>query len=150
MLTTDLNSDYSDMLSLLLQHQVEFMLIGAYALAIYGIPRSTGDIGLFIKCSPENARKVHAALIEFGAPVDPMNPSYLAHYGNMLQIGVAPCRIDLITHIDGVIFSEAKSEMALWDGLEIPVISQEYFKKNKRASARPKDLADILALEKNA
>jgi len=142
-----LNSDYREMLSLLLKYKVEFMLIGAYALAHYGSPRSTGDIDFFVECSPDNSKKIYSALAEFGAPVGSIDDKYLATYGNMFQIGVAPCRIDIITQIDGVIYTDVKKIYALVDGLEIPVISKDDFIKNKKAAGRLKDLADVEALE---
>lgn len=104
-----LNSDYRDMLSLLVKYDVEFMLIGAYALAVYGVPRSIGDIDFFVQCSVENARKIYAALVEFGAPIAAGDAEYLSHYGNMYQLGVAPCRIDLTTQIDGLVYEDAKT-----------------------------------------
>lgn len=142
-----LNSDYKEMLLLLLKHKVDFMLIGAYALAFYGSPRATGDIDFFVECSPENSRKIFAALIEFGAPVSTIDDQYLAHHSNIFQIGVAPCRIDIITKIDGVEYSTVVKNFIQVDGIEIPVISKEDFIKNKRAAGRLKDLADIDALE---
>jgi hypothetical protein len=142
-----LNSDYKEMLLLLQKYDVEFMLIGAYALAYHGVPRSTGDIDFFINCTPENSQKVYRALVEFGAPVSEIDELYLAQYGNMFQIGVAPCRIDLITQIDGVLYSNANKVDVEIEGIVIPVISKSDFIKNKRAAGRHKDLADIESLE---
>ena len=123
------------------------MLIGAYALAYYGSPRSTGDIDLFVKCSSDNSKKIYAALVEFGAPVSSIDDQYLANYSNMIQIGVAPCRIDIITKIDGVEYSSVVKIYAQVDDIVIPVISKDDFIKNKRAAGRLKDLADIEALQ---
>ena len=145
-----LNSDYRDMLSLLVKHDVEFMLIGAYALAVHGVPRSTGEIDFFVECSVANARKIHAALVEFGAPISSSDAEYLSRYGNMYQVGVAPCRIDVITQIDGVTYEEVRTQLVTVDGIEMKVISKEDFIKYKRAAGRMKDLADIEALESGA
>ena len=85
-----LNPDYKEMLLLLKKHDVDFILIGAYALAFHGVPRSTGDIDFFVKCSVENSKKIISALIEFGAPVKNIETDYLSRFGNMFQVGVAP------------------------------------------------------------
>jgi predicted nucleotidyltransferase len=142
-----LNPDYKEMLLLLKKYDVDFVLIGAYALAFHGIPRSTGDIDFFVKCSVENSKKIFLALIEFGAPVKDIEVNYLSRYGNMFQIGVAPCRIDLITQIDGLRYEEVKFENAMVDGVELKIISREDFIRNKKAAGRLKDLADIESLE---
>lgn len=142
-----LNADYKEMLLLLTKHDVDWMLVGAYALAFHGVPRSTGDIDVLVKCSPDNARKIHSALIEFGAPVKAVEPEFLAVYGNMLQIGVAPCRIDVITHIDGLRYEDISVVTAEIDGCRMKIISRADFIKNKRAAGRNKDLADIDSLE---
>ena len=142
-----LNPDYKEMLLLLKKYDVDFLLIGAYALAFHGVPRSTGDIDFFVKCSIANSKNIFSALTEFGAPVKDIESEYLSRYGNMFQIGVAPCRIDLITQIDGLLYEDVKFENAMVDGVEIKIICRDDFIRNKKASGRLKDLADIESLE---
>ena len=142
-----LNSDYKEMLLLLKKYDVDFLLIGAYALAFHGVPRSTGDIDFFVKCSVANSHKIFLALTEFGAPVKDIETDYLSRYGNMFQVGVAPCRIDIITQIDGLLYEDVKFENATVDGVEIKIISRDDFIRNKKAAGRLKDLADIESLE---
>jgi hypothetical protein len=142
-----LNPDYAEMLSLLIANRVEFMVIGAYTLAYHGHPRATGDIDIFVRCSDGNSRNIHRALSAFGAPVADLDPAYFAQPGNYFQIGVAPCRIDILNEIDGVRFDDAASEQVSIDGLTLPVIAKADFIRNKRAAGRPKDLADLASLE---
>ena len=95
-----LNPDYKDMLSRLLANTVDFILVGAYALAVHGYPRATADIDIFIKPDPLNARKVYQCLEEFGAPLENVTIEDFAVPGTIFQIGVEPRRIDLITEIE--------------------------------------------------
>lgn len=139
-----LNQDYKDMLSLLLGHGVEFLLVGAYALAAHGFPRATADIDIFIKPSKENAKRLFKALIEFGAPLESINPSDFEEPGTIFQIGVKPRRIDLITEIDGLSFDDAKEDREKIDieGLSIPIISKSKLIINKMATGRERDRLD--------
>ena len=108
-----LNSHYRDILSQLSEKKVKFLLVGAYAMAFHGYPRSTMDIDLLVKPDPENARLVLQALDDFGAPVEGLSVEDLQKEGLIFQIGVAPCRIDILTSIDGIKFEDAytRSEM---------------------------------------
>ncbi len=140
-----LNSDYREMLQCLLDEEAEFLVVGAYAMAAHGVPRATGDIDLWVRANPDNARRVFRALARFGAPLAGTDPLEFAAPGMVFQIGVAPRRIDILTGIDGVSFEEAVGErlLACIDGLEIPVLSLDRLIANKRASGRPKDLLDL-------
>ncbi len=140
-----LNPDYKEMLSILLEEEVEFVLVGAYALAAHGLPRATGDIDIFVKASPENSKKVARSLKTFGAPMAEVSEEDFRKPGIIFQIGVAPRRIDLITEIDGVTFDEAAedSEEVEIECLKVPVISKAKLIKNKQASGRPQDKADV-------
>jgi hypothetical protein len=139
-----LNQDYKDMLSLLLENDVEFLLVGAYALAIHGYPRATADIDIFIKPSSKNSRRLYEALTTFGAPLETVSLSDFEKPGTILQIGVKPRRIDLITEIDGLSFDEAKedNEIVSIEGLNVPVISKQKLIINKMATGRDKDRLD--------
>ena len=146
-----LNPDFRDMLSCLKSAEVEFIVVGAYALAAHGLPRATGDIDIFVNASIKNAHKVLRALREFGAPASEITVEDLTAPDNIFQLGVAPCRIDLLTSIDGVTFDEAwrnRLRVAV-DDLEIYVLSKNDLLKNKLAAARDKDKSDIAWLKKN-
>lgn len=144
-----LNPDYRDMLSALSEEGVEFLLIGAFALAAHGLPRATGDIDIWVRPSGENAERVWRALRRFGAPTQDLTAGDLAAPDMVFQIGVAPRRIDLLTSIDGVSFDEAWPQRAMVEveGLRLPVIGRAHLSQNKRAAGRPKDLADLAWLE---
>lgn len=126
-------------------------MVGAHALAVHGVPRATGDLDIWIRPDPENAKRVWAALLEFGAPVEAMRLSLddLTRPGTVFQMGLPPRRIDLLTEIDGVSFEQAWPSRVIEKigGLEVPFLGREALLQNKRASARPKDLADVDLLE---
>ncbi len=144
-----LNEDYKDILRALSQEKAEFLLVGAYALAVYGYPRSTMDIDLWTMPSPKNALSVLRALIQFGAPVQSLTPDDLAKESIIFQIGVAPRRIDIITSVDGLDFASAfkRSNRLTIDGIDVHVLSIEDLIQNKKTAGRLKDLADVEALE---
>ena len=143
-----LNDDYSEMLQILLDERVEFILVGAYALAAHGYPRATGDIDIWVRSSSENSSRVYKALAKFGAPLQDLSPQDFSNPDVIFQIGVAPRRIDIITSITGVDFSEAWQETLQIeiDALPIPVLSISDLIKNKEATGREKDLLDAKTL----
>ena len=137
-----LNKDYKDILQNLLDADTRFLIIGAYAMSVYGYPRSTGDVDIWVDNSPDNSPKVFKALAAFGAPMADCDEQTFASEDAVFQIGVAPWRIDIITTIDGVIFQDAWNQKSIVkiDGLEIPFISKQDLIKNKRATGRTKDI----------
>lgn len=145
-----MNDDFRDFLAALLEAGARFLVVGAHALAVHGVPRATGDIDVWIATEAENTEKVWAALLRFGAPMEAMGVSQddLRLPDQVLQIGLPPRRIDLLTAITGVGFPEA------WEGriehvvagLTIPFIGRAELVRNKRAAGRAKDLADLEAL----
>lgn len=146
-----LNPDFRDMLSCLKDEAVDFIVVGAYALAAHGLPRATGDIDIWIRNSPTNAQKVLRALGKFGAPVSDLTERDFTMPDVIVQLGVEPSRIDIITGIDGVAFDEAwenKVSVAV-DGLEIFILSKADMLKNKLAANRDKDQSDISWLRQN-
>ncbi len=145
-----LNEDYKEMLQLLLEEKVDFMIVGAYALGTHGYPRATGDIDIWVKPNKTNSKKLYKALARFGAPLDQIQIDEFATEGIVFQIGVIPRRIDIITKIDGVTYEEADEDKIIVEieGLRIPVISLEKLIKNKRATGRERDELDIKILTK--
>ncbi len=143
-----LNPDFRDMLSTFGDEQVEYLVVGAYALAAHGRPRATGDLDLWVRPTAANAARVWRALARFGAPLEGLSQSDFAAEGTV-EIGVAPRRVDVLTSIDGVSFDEAwpaRLQVEV-EGLRLPVIGREHLIRNKRASGRPQDLADAAWLE---
>jgi predicted nucleotidyltransferase len=145
-----LNPDFREMLSCLKDEGVDFIVVGAYALAAHGLTRATGAIDVWLRTSPDNARKVLRALLKFGAPTSNLSEEDFTEPTTVLQLGVEPYRIDLITGIDGVEFDEAASGKVRVDvdGVELFVLSKEDLLKNKLAAGRDKDLSDIAWLRK--
>lgn len=143
-----MNQDFVAMLSALHGVGAEFLVVGAHALAIHGRPRATGDLDLWARPTPENAERVWRALADFGAPLDSITVEDLTRPDVVFQIGVAPRRIDILTSISGVEFSEAwgsRVTVPIGD-LTVPVLGREALIANKRAVGRLQDLADLEAL----
>jgi len=143
------NPDFCDMLSALCEEDVEFLLVGAYALAVHGYPRATGDLDIWVRPSADNAARVWNALKRFRAPFFDLTPEDLQTPGTVFQIGNAPRRIDILTSISGVEFEEAWPERiaAEVEGSCFGVIGRPHLLQNKKAAGRPKDLADVAWLE---
>jgi len=140
----ELASDFRDLLHAFVDHGVRFLVVGAYALAVHGRPRATGDLDVWIEPTEDNAQRAHAALGDFGAPLTELRPEDLATPGVVFQIGVAPLRIDVLTEISGVRFAQAwpRREAARFADVTVPVIGRDDFLANKRATGRLKDRAD--------
>lgn len=147
-----LNQDYKEMLQILQKHNVDHILVGAYALAAQGYPRNTLDIDIWVDPTPANSSKVYKALAQFGAPLNDIDVNTFKCKGIVFQIGVAPRRIDIITEISGNIeFEEAKirSTRADIEGLSLNILSIEDLIKNKNSTGRPKDIVDVMNLKKH-
>jgi hypothetical protein len=149
-----MNDDFQDMIAALLEVGARFLVVGAHAMAVHGVPRATGDLDLWLARDPENARRVWQALERFGAPAAALGVSRddLATPGSVVQIGVPPRRIDLMTDITGVDFEEAWAERRVHRiaTLDVPFLGRDALVRNKRATGRPKDLADLDLLEERA
>lgn len=147
-----LNLDFKDMLSCLNGEQVEYIIVGAYALAAHGHVRATGDIDIWVRSSADNSAKIIRALKAFGAPTANLSENDFLLPDLILQIGIAPCRIDIITGIDGVTFDEAwQNKLPVTvDGVDLYVLSKPDLLKNKTAADRDKDQGDIAWLKKNS
>jgi predicted nucleotidyltransferase len=124
---------------------VEFLLVGAYALAAHGCPRATGDIDFWVRSDPENASRVFSALAAFGAPTYQISNDDFASPGIVFQIGVPPQRIDILTTISGVQFEEAwKNRLTVEiEGITVAVLGLQDLLLNKQSTGREKDASDI-------
>lgn len=142
-----LNQDFTDILIALEEEQVAFLVVGAFAVAINGAPRYTGDLDLWVRPDTENAHRTLRALIRFGAPLSThgLHVDDLSHPGAVYQMGLPPRRIDVLTKIDGVTFEEAWPNRieATVGGLHMAFLGLRELVRNKRAAGRPKDLLDI-------
>lgn len=144
-----LNKDYKEMLECLSEEKVSFLLVGAYAVAVYGYPRATKDIDLLVRAAPDNASRLVKALARFGASLEGITEADFATEGIVFQIGNSPRRIDILTRITGVEFESAYAnhKVVTVEGMQVPVISLEDLIANKRATGRTQDLADVERLQ---
>jgi len=145
------NDDWFDILKALHNEGARFMVVGAHALAVHGVPRATQDIDVWIDPSRENSARVWKALVEFGAPLSDLRigPDDLATPGIVVQVGLPPNRIDLLTALTGLPdFASAWSGRVSHQvrGLMVPFLGREALVQNKIATGRKKDLADVEAL----
>jgi hypothetical protein len=142
--------DFKELLELLNSHKVEYLVVGSYALAFHGVPRFTGDIDLFVKPDLANAKHILAALSEFGFESLNISEADFTSPDNVVQLGVPPVRIDLMTSLTGVSWEKAQAGKVRGNCDNTPVyfISKQELIANKAALGRQKDLADIEALEK--
>ena len=143
-----MNQDFIDLLNAFTVADVRFLVVGAYALAVHGRPRATGDLDVWVDATPENAAKVMTALEQFGAPTAQVSAEDFSRPGVVFQMGLPPLRIDVLTELSGLTFSEAWSTRtrAPFGPVMVDVIGREAFIKNKRATGRARDIGDIEAL----
>ena len=145
----DLAPDFDEFCGLLLAHRVEFVIVGAYALALHGAPRATGDLDILVKPTEENGRRLIAAIAAFGFPTDALSAQDVASGHRIIQMGVEPVQIHVMSDISGVSWDE------VWAGRvgahcgshDVAFIGRNQFLANKKASGRPQDLADVHKLE---
>jgi hypothetical protein len=144
------NQDFRDLFVELNAEGVDFLVVGAHALAAHGHVRATKDLDVWVRPERENAVRIIRALRAFGAPTDAVTEDDFAVPGITFQIGIEPVRIDIITAVDGLTFEAAWRNRipSEYGGEPVSVVSREDLIRNKRASARPQDLADIAALER--
>jgi hypothetical protein len=146
---TTVNRDFRDLLAEFNAHGVEYLIVGAHALAAHGRVRATKDLDIWIRPDPSNAPRVLSALRAFGAPLHDLTAEDLIQPGLVFQIGVAPVRIDVVTAITGLEFTEAWPSRFKTRFADQPaaVLSRDHLIQNKRASGRKQDLADLEWLE---
>lgn len=145
-----LSSDLREFIRLLNTKNVKYVVVGAWALAFHGRPRYTGDLDLFVACDPDNAAKLTDVLDEFGFGGIGVEREDFLQEDVVIQPGIVPNRIDLLTGISGVTFEEAWAgrEVGHLSGVEPNIISREHLIKNKRSTNRAKDRGDVELLEK--
>jgi hypothetical protein len=149
MASLQLPDDFKEFLRLLSSKGVEYLLVGGYAVSYYGYPRATADMDVWIALSPENAGRVVEALHEFGFSPGSVSTDLFLAENQVIRLGVPPLRLEILTTISGVTFAECYPERtaAIFEGIEVSLISLHHLKRNKAASGRPKDLDDLQHLE---
>ena len=143
-----LSPDFQDFVVSLNEHQVAFVLVGGYALAVHGVIRATGDIDFLYRRTKRNVHALMAAMNAFGAPPNVVDEKALMTTGIVTQFGQSPHRIDLLNEIDGVTFPEVwnGATTATVDGQRMRVIGLRELRKNKGATGRRKDQEDLRRL----
>jgi predicted nucleotidyltransferase len=150
-LTAMLTSDLRELLLAFNEQNVEYLLVGGYAVGFHAQPRATKDLDVFVRSDAKNSEAVFNALASFGAPLDGLSPSdFRSDPGSVFQVGVEPARIDILQQIDGITFAEAWEQRVKVsiEGLRVHIISSEHLIRNKLASGRPQDIADVAAIRK--
>jgi len=144
----EVQKDFKEFFALLNAHEVDFMIVGGYALAYHGAPRYTGDIDIFIKPESENAQRILQGLEEFGFSSLELSSEDFQNEDTVVQLGLPPVRIDIITSISGVSWeqAEASKEPGTYGDVPVFYIGKNQYVANKRARGRAKDIADIEAL----
>lgn len=144
-----LDPDFKEFIECCVARDVRFLIVGGYAVAAHGHPRFTKDLDVWVWLDPANAERLVGALCDFGFGSLGLSVADFAEEGVVVQLGYAPKRIDLLTSIDGVAFEDCYSSRLIVsiEGVDVPFIDAPNLIKNKRASGRPQDLADVAALE---
>ncbi len=140
-----LPQDFKEFLQLLNSNQIEYLLIGGYAVSYHGYPRATADMDLWIAAEKKNAEKLVTALKEFGFDTPELSSALFLKANQIFRMGVPPLRIEILTSISGVNFKECFEErtIEIIDGVKVNIINLKHLKINKKASNRHKDLDDL-------
>jgi hypothetical protein len=146
------NEDFRDLLSALCEAGARFLIVGAYAVSYHAEPRATGDLDVWVECTPANAARVYAGLQAFGAPLHDLSEADLARPDVVFQIGVPPRRIDVLTSITGVTFEDAWPDRAevVYGPVRCFAIGRDALIRNKLALGRPRDLLDVDLLRRRS
>lgn len=141
--------DFKEFLQLLNSKKIEYLVIGGYAVGYYGYPRATGDLDIWIALSKENAAKILMALNEFGFNLPELTEELFLQKEKVIRMGNPPMRLEILTSIDGVSFSQCFNRRVTADfkSFKVNFISREDLLVNKLASGRPKDIADYEQLK---
>lgn len=145
MATIRLPIDFAEFLRSLRSNGVEYLLVGGYAVGLYGYPRATADIDLWIRRTPENAERTVRAIRDFGFDVPALSAGLFLREGQVIRMGLPPLRIEVLTSVSGLDFEDCWAERRemLLGGEPVWLPSLEHLKRNKAASGRPKDLEDL-------
>ena len=145
-----MDEDFRDLLAAFLTHEVRFLVVGAHALAVHGIPRATADLDVWVEPTKANAARIWEALVAFGAPLDTLRITRddFTRPEVVVQFGLPPRRIDILTSVSGLSFADAWEDVfeQTVDDLRVPFLGRDSLVRNKQASGRPKDLSDLDAL----
>jgi hypothetical protein len=148
-----LPQDFADLLVELCEAEAEFLIVGGWAVILYGHVRGTDDMDIFVRPTRENSARVTSALNAFGAPLRAhgVGPDHFAHEGDAYRFGVAPLKVEVLTQISGVTFDEARRESKTFEleGHQVPYIGKSALVQNKKSAGRHKDLADVEELERS-
>ena len=141
----NIHPDFEELLRLIEEHGIEYMIVGGYAVAYHGYPRFTKDIDLFFRLTSENALRLRQALVKFGFHEKDLPLDAFTTVGNVLTFGIAPARVDLLNEIDGVTFDEARPNAVRgrYGNVDVTFIGLADLVKNKKATPRIKDKGDI-------
>jgi hypothetical protein len=137
--------DFKEFLKLLKGYEVRYLLIGGYAVGYHGYPRATEDLDIWVAIHPENAEKLVAVLKAFGLDDPALTPELFLQKPKIIRMGFPPMRLEITTSISGVEFEECYRSRIVdsLDGVEVDLIDLDHLKKNKKASGRAKDIADL-------
>lgn len=137
--------DFKEFLKLLKEHDVQYLLIGGYAVGYHGYARATDDMDIWVAIHPDNAQKLVSTLKDFGLNDPNLTPDLFLQKPKIIRMGFPPMRLEITTSISGVEFEECYQTRIVdsLDGIEVNLIDLEHLKKNKKASGRAKDIADF-------
>jgi hypothetical protein len=146
----NLAPDFDEFCGLLIARSVEFVIVGAHALAFHGAPRYTGDLDILVRPTPENGQRLLDAIRAFGFPTGPLHADDIAAGRKLIEMGVAPIQIHVMSQIDGITWDEVwqSHDLGRFGTRDVPFIGREAFIQNKRAAGRLKDLADVDAISR--
>jgi hypothetical protein len=144
----EVQQDFRQLLALFNAHKVDYIIVGAYALAYHGAPRATGDIDILVRPNKRNAQAILKALREFGLASLNLEIQDFAAQDKIIQLGVAPVRVDIITSLTGVSWKQARAgrKTGFYGDVPVQYLGRKQFVVNKRAISRQKDLADLESL----
>lgn len=145
-----LPQDFKEFLRLINLNEVEYLLVGGYAVAHHGFPRATGDMDIWVAANPENESRLARALLAFGFSASTVSADFALRENLIIRMGLPPVRIDLLTTVSGISFAESfsRGEVKVLDGVEVRIISLADLRANKQAAGRLKDLNDLENLPK--
>jgi predicted nucleotidyltransferase len=145
MASVNLPPDFKEFLKLLSDHEVEYLLVGGYAVAYHGYPRATADMDIWVAINPHNAQRLVDAIRAFGFEMPELSPDVFLKKDQVIRMGVPPIRIEIVTTASGVDFEECYAARLVdeLDGVAVSVINLEHLKINKKAAGRHRDLDDL-------